>query len=302
MINRCYSFCIFIVIGLLSSQLDAQSSLPPSGSFWFHAYFGMVGYSGSSQLYLQNDTVINELNYKKLSDDLNYIGCLRSQDNQWLTIADGEVDEHILYDFNLAVGDTFWIDNPYFHPDDVVPYLVVDSIDLVTLLDGSERSRWHLEHDNWSYTQWIEGIGSTSSFLNVSGCYSIDCGWSELVCFSDNLQLVYESVPHQNSLQTFQGQYTYENCSIFLGHEELDPLFFSLYPNPTEQFLTVEISRPETSLLWNVLSVDGQTLLQGSLPAGTLNHRIELGALSSGVYFFQLEEPSRTKIRRFVLY
>lgn len=291
----CFSFLF------LSSGLKAQNNvpLPPDGSSWFKARFGMLGYQGSSSLMLQGDTTISDLNYKKVfNDNSAYVGCIRSENNRWYRVNPSETDEYMLYDYNLAVGDTFWLDIP----DPMgwyAPYLIVDTIDTVTLLDNSERTRWVLEYINPDFeseppysgsAEWIEGLGSTMGLFSVVSCGWIDCGWSELICFNDDSQLLYEDAPQV--LGNWLGQtFTYENCSIFLGVEVADLISFSLYPNPATDLIRVELLHSE-QLYWTIFSMDGRQVLEGAFAPGENNHQISLSSLSSGMYVFHLRADS----------
>ncbi|MFT5980724.1 MAG: hypothetical protein ACI898_001497 [Flavobacteriales bacterium] len=171
-------------------QSYAQSPLPSEGSSWFNVEFGRFGLSGNWNQSMGGDTLIDGITYSKLLYGTRYQGALRSEGDQWLTIADGMDTEHVLYDFSLAVADAFWIDNPYHF--DIAPYLILTSIDEVELLDGSVRTRWNFLYPEWTEVSWIEGIGSMQGIDDVSGCFQIDCGWSQLVCFHEADVLLYE--------------------------------------------------------------------------------------------------------------
>lgn len=302
MLFRFALFCLFFLSLSLTVSAQENSPLPPDGSSWFKASFGMLGYNWSQSLVIQGDTTISEQNYKKiLNDNADYVSCLRSENDRWYRVNLNDTVEYLLYDFNLALGDTFWVNIP--DPwDSYAPYLIVDSIDTVTLADNSERTRWILEYTNPDFesgppyygdAEWIQGIGSTMGLFNVLSCGGLDCGWSELICFNDDSQLIYEHEPLvlYSSGPGLPVTYTYENCSIFVSANEIDPISFSLYPNPSTDYIRVELLHSE-QLNWIIFSMEGRRVLEGAFAPGETNHQISLSSLSSGMYVFQLRADS----------
>ncbi len=84
--------------------------------------------------------------------------------------------EHLLYDFNVAVGDTIPAGGLYYLEEQYV-----DSIDSVDIGMGY-RKRIYL-HSAYDDDIWIEGIGSKIS-LGQRSFYTTHCRWS--ISFSQN--------------------------------------------------------------------------------------------------------------------
>ncbi|MDG1262706.1 MAG: T9SS type A sorting domain-containing protein [Flavobacteriales bacterium] len=298
------SLVCFLILLLSSSY--AQSSLPADGSWWFNAHFGMFGLYSNNYHVMEGDTVINDLIYSKLRTGVStelatYEGAVRSEGDKWYTVMNETDTEHVLYDFGLAVADTFWVDNPYMY--EPVPYLVVMSIDEITLLDGSVRTRWNLEHPLWSAVSWVEGVGCSQGFTNVSGCFQIDCGWSQLICFHEEETLMYEEVPSQ--LSYFNGseliELAYSNCSISVGLEELELLPIAVYPNPSRGAFTLELPQLTGNVSWCVLTTDGRKVQEGVISPGSSAHQLMLTDLADGVYILQVEAGSKQARTRLLI-
>lgn len=124
---------------------------------------------------LFEDTIINSTLYHKIYDlfDTNlihenssYFAAMRLEDKK-VIIKIQNFPETILYDFSLTVGDTIWYEIggcAYPSGCDLWPqshWKTVTSIDTITIENGDQRKRWHLESGFMSDT-WIEGIGSVA--------------------------------------------------------------------------------------------------------------------------------------------
>ncbi|MBU1370674.1 MAG: T9SS type A sorting domain-containing protein [Bacteroidetes bacterium] len=124
---------------------------------------------------LFGDTIINSTPYHKIYDlfDTNlihknssYFAAMRLEEKK-VIIQIQDFPETILYDFSLNVGDTIWYEIggcAYSSGCDLWPqshWKTVTAIDTITIDNGDQRKRWHLESDFMSDT-WIEGIGSVA--------------------------------------------------------------------------------------------------------------------------------------------
>jgi hypothetical protein len=124
---------------------------------------------------LFEDTIINSTLYHKVYDlfDTNlihenssYFAAMRLEDKK-VIIQIQNFPETILYDFSLTVGDTIWYEiGGFVYPSGCYlwpqsHWKTVTSIDTITIENGDQRKRWHLESGFMSDT-WIEGIGSVA--------------------------------------------------------------------------------------------------------------------------------------------
>jgi hypothetical protein len=88
---------------------------------------------------------------------------------------DDNTEEFAIYDFNLEVGDLFFIDDSNNSIE-----LEVLSIDSVTLISGERRKRLEMAFaiSPHSTTYWIEGVGSASSPMNPIYTFFLDTWWN----------------------------------------------------------------------------------------------------------------------------
>ncbi|MFY9309635.1 MAG: T9SS type A sorting domain-containing protein [Bacteroidia bacterium] len=149
---------------------------------------------------VQGDTLINAVLYKKIlkkSQGYYYYingpdtGCsgsfstvdsipsyfLRSEDKKMFVLLPGDTSEHLLYDFNLVVGDTLPLSYTTFTND-----IIVSAIDSVYTAYGYLK-RFALT-GNGAASYLIEGIGSSHGlFAPIS--VMLECGYTQN-CFSLN--------------------------------------------------------------------------------------------------------------------
>ena len=98
----------------------------------------------------------------------------------------------LIYDFDLNVGDSIYIDNYY---TTYTSLLVCDSIDTVNI-NGVFKNRYFFSSDffnpNYPAEVWIEGIGSVFGVLNSGlGGVPLGGGTRELLCCSENDEVIY---------------------------------------------------------------------------------------------------------------
>lgn len=110
-----------------------------------------------------------------------YHGFRESLDNKIL-----DIDDEIVYDFDLELGDVISYVEGY--------NLTVDSVEMITLLDGSEVRKFHLVDDNlpnpFRY-YLVEGVGFSRYPLRPHS-YLITDNSESLKCFYRNNRLVYQ--------------------------------------------------------------------------------------------------------------
>ncbi len=229
---------------------------------------------------IMGDTTIGQLEYKKLYATYdtalntwsNY-GAMREVENQVFFYLYANETEEMLYDFNLAVGDTFnTIQNSMEYSGCPIE-LVVTSIDTVTLENGEQKQRFNFADGE----QWISGIGSLYGLVYV-GVYQciIDMDY-HLSCCHANDELIYQS-------QLF------DNCFInTVGlKENSEQIKCSVYPNPFYQSteLKFDYSSSQNYRL-QMMNGIGQVVMEiGNINSGKII--IQGDQLTSGIYFFRL--------------
>jgi len=78
------------------------------------------------------------------------------------------------------------------------------------------------------------------------------------------------------------------NPNYYIGIEEYSKLTFKLYPNPAEDFITIDSEKELDT--WKIISVDGKVVMTGK---SSLNKfQIEILSLVPGIYFFHTKDGS----------
>ncbi|MCX6256973.1 MAG: T9SS type A sorting domain-containing protein [Bacteroidia bacterium] len=149
-------------------------------------------YSTTSWLIL-GDTMINSINYKKLStgiycndtssdiSNFTYTGAIREDSTKKVFLLKDST-EYILYDFSLNTGDTF-IYQPGYYSN--CYHLIITGLDSV-LINGEYHKKYIIQPDfnGWTY-DWIEGLGSLTSLIDYVypwGNFDV-----HLSCYFENL-------------------------------------------------------------------------------------------------------------------
>ncbi len=286
----------------LATQTKAQTSVyhafPDSNAYWnqseqWDAGDGCTGNVVRS-IFIKGDTTIGSYLYHKLfqtGDSFpfpsscgsaepyfinQYIGAMRQDTAQREVFIYIDSSETLLYDFNLAVGDTM-------PGNDNEPSSVVGAVDSV-LMGGNYRKRFWLIGASG---QLIEGMGSTYGFM--APFYLLYDFAFQLNCFSQNGQTLW---PDSSS-----------SCDIETGVNEIrQEHFISLYPNPATNQLTIHTSFPaDEKVMVSVMNVMGQ---EASPQAPLLNERgdvvIDVSGLAAGMYFVEVVGEKERWVGKFV--
>ncbi|MEI8046398.1 MAG: T9SS type A sorting domain-containing protein [Bacteroidota bacterium] len=245
-------FLLFLLFSMVKTT-NAQSYIhfPDSNAVWHETYIDSpppqiwsLWYNSIGETYYKGDTVINNKEYHKLYQTIRnifcsrviegngYCGALREDtiNRKIFTIGYGEHEEHLLYDFELNVGDTL----------DGYPELIITSIDTIVTNDGKSRRRWHFPI--YYYAGYvIEGIGSNHGLL------------SSMMLLSEypNVTMCFEGDSKQTVYINGYFGYGYGYCDVITDscyylstpHIELNEI--QVYPNPVKINAIIRIRLPE---------------------------------------------------------
>jgi hypothetical protein len=275
----------------LSVQVNSQSSVyhefPDSNATWnFHdsnfCPFPQGSYTDDLYSFtLSGDTVINSIVYHQLitpfiqhngnglcgSMPIGYRGALREDvaNKRVYYVAALNTNEELLYDFNLAVGDTI---TGVLRCISGTPNTVV-SID--TILVGSDyRKRWFI--DPYYLVYVIEGIGSTFSLILQTPGNIPDIDAIVLDCHSVNMIPLYPS--NSTSCNTI--------TSIQYNKRNNDDI--SIMPNPSKSAFNVELPSDHTWVTLNIADNQGKIVHQENV---STKHKISFSLDISGLYLLR---------------
>lgn len=192
--------------------------------------------------YTDGDTLVDGKTYKIL-DGYHFISrsfLLREEVAEkklyFLRIrAGGGLEEYLLYDFNLQVGDSIDMKNPITPFPQDGGYFKLDSIVPRPLIDGNNYDHFYFSpsQSNTSSTHnavWIEGAGSLS-LINAPGGKPDINGVGALSCMFKNRDLFY------SNLDSISG------CS---------PVYMDVKRNNLERVKIIKASNSHTFVLHNI--------------------------------------------------
>jgi hypothetical protein len=235
------------------------------------------------------------------------------------------MQESLLYDFSMAVGDTVmanvWGDGfmttvqrvdsaivrgagptMFFTPND----------SLITLNDGSKRKlifvKFPAYYDSQQelYSVWIEGIGSYFGLLNNFEddnipSFCIPDNFRFLLCYEHNDQslLSFPNFDISGDENDCFSRYIYTDLyNITISEQNT---FFKLYPNPAknELFIKSEL-KVEKIEIWDLsgraAGVDLRVSPQNQGAHADAPQQIDISHLTSGVYFVKVGNTTRKLI------
>ena len=212
------------------------------------------------------DSVINVNSYGNPTNYSELIGYIAESDKKIYMINRNiyQPNENLLYDFNLSVGDTF--KSQYFNH-------------ILIKIDSSEyyNKKYRTFHFADSLV-WIEGIGSTSGFINN---YNYP---DTLLCVSENDTLIYK-----NNLGY--------DCVIAVNIDNIEemnnPNDFKIYPNPTSEKIFIESNKIINRI--NLTDIYGKLIYQCFPEA--LNYTLSLSSIEKGIYFVRINDHVRKIIK-----
>ncbi len=282
-------FFIFLLILYWTNQGRGQE-FAPVGTIWTY------GYGTSSSWPIQYEPYYMEVkeevefknklcksivrtSYKGESEEVD----LLYQDGAKVYFYKKELDSFLLlFDFGAEQYDTLQIGLDRYY-DAEEPYtikVIIDSIGFETYC-GEELKVWHLSNSDESQSYYfdskvIEGIGFLHSFHPVNGLFCGDIG--SLRCF--------ESTNYSCKLVDIDCDTVYFTSKISTVDIEND---FKIYPNPASDYIEVILKKMDRWSKWEIINVSGERELRG---AYSDMKKIDVSALSPGMYFLQLTDKS----------
>ena len=177
---------------------------------------------------LIGDTIINEMEYKKLTTHYSmasplsreYVAALRFSENKKVFIHYDDT-EYLLYDFGAQVGDTLEIFGgiDYYKDFKTLPHVITE---IDTLDDGKLQMQLMVNlQDDWHERSipitWIEGVGSKDGVVQNVATLKIGLVGIELLCAYHNDECIYTTDnPYYTSLGCVY------NDPIFSATEEVN--------------------------------------------------------------------------------
>lgn len=202
-------------------------------------------------------------------------GYLRSENRQMFYREVPQAQETLLYDFNLAVGDTL-------PPSEItVPWnTIVTDVDSINVM-GNYYKVFYLNGDNASFI--IEGVGSSKGLLAPIPL-TFECGFS-LNCYSQYTNSYYIDNDGGTISEGDGG-----TCMLTVGVDETSELpQISLYPNPAADVVQIELAEVKGQVEISVHNLAGKEVKHATARGEQL-YQLNCGDLPNGLYVLMLRQ------------
>ncbi len=261
-------FMVMLLILINVVQLQGQNLLTP-GNTWSEVV--CFGNCDTYFLKSEGDTLINNMQYQILlkSDDSSQVSwyyetCMRETEDNKVYRWDG-TDEILYYDFGLEQGDIFTTSY-----NDCFIQMQVESIDVITLLNGEERAKINFQSQ---YESWIEGIGSTFGLDNMGMDNCIFDVYFGLNCFTEDGILKYDDLQ-------------WDGCyHVSVGIEEHAPELFQITPNPVSKNAIISFPLKKSGVCEiRIFDVYGRQIDSQKIYKGQQNGELVVSGWPRGIY------------------
>ncbi len=290
----------FLTLSLHFSFLAASQDIIPisPSAEWLGGYAiyegPEIGYSVvRTGLSLDGTESINDTTYYRVASSspcteeiFDFIDFyVREENGKYYLRESAMTNEFLMLDFSLEVGDSIRLEesNNAITPNGEHEF-VVESIEMITLGNGTERRKWTLRYlgpiDIEYYMEWIEGIGDANRGLWLfTPILLMDAGIG-LRCYFEDGELSYEVYPSP-----------FESCCDYIGVSESEELTITVSPNPFNSIIQIESS--ETLVNAVITDLAARVVLEKSIRSQSCRLNVEL--LPSGVYFLHTLTEAGTR-------
>ena len=257
---------------LLVTYIDVGNSIPDSSYLTKYNKF-------------EGDTTIGDFQYLKVYEtenenmtDWTLKGCIREDTDKKVWYKQLELDEHLFYNFNAQVGETFETD--WY-------ILTIDSIKYIET-NGILRKHIYLgDNIPGLYEVWIEGIGSTCGILYSGYIFTVG-GSSHFLCMHENEQLILQNTYYNECwLISEMGDYEEKipDVKVFMDYNR------GIIIENNEHFeITFEI--------FNIL---GQQIVNKEVESECISY-INNNLLKNCIYIYQIYTPAyKIKTQKFII-
>ena len=311
------SFALIILSNCISAQ--DYFPFPEDNAIWNIKYTNT--WEGDDEIrYGQiGDTIIESVTYHKiyqLKDSTlihpeSVFCCGFREESKRIYMKVNNLDEQLIYDFNLNVGDSikYNFSGGFFNNNGEMVfsqtcdtfYRKVISIDTVIIFNGSQRRHYILERTNGYQPfndEWIEGIGSCV-WVGLFNPYVTDVatngdGWTPM-CFKVGDEVVY--------LENSECEKCF--CKLYTGVIRVDADFHSdfPYPNPANNILLFTFppnnENPQNENIIKIFEINGRLLQEIQTKSNLFE--VNISDLRKGTYIFEtMNNEQKTQTGKFI--
>lgn len=267
---------LFLTLSLiLLTVFSFSQELIQENKKWNVVNCGMWGDCWTEALKISGDTIINQINYKKLLraydttfTNWSYYGALRETEDKVFYRTTNSDEETLLYDFNLSVNDTFY----GFYYDCPIE-MTLQNIDTITTFNGEQKERYTFYNNE----QWIKGIGSLNGLIYVGVYWCMADEYYGLSCCFENEEQIFQSDDYDNCIVSTVGI-----------NENKYQLKHSLYPNPFSNSTILKFDYSESEIyVLQIINQNSQIIETiENIKSGEIE--IRKGKMNKGLYYYRL--------------
>ncbi|MGZ3866086.1 MAG: T9SS type A sorting domain-containing protein [Bacteroidia bacterium] len=298
--NKILLLIIFCIIGITrgNAQANVYHPFPTANGFWQYKHTNSIHpITGPAQVRygINGDTIINALTYHKVyslfDSTLNspwstYYGCFREQNKQVFAIF-GNNAETMLYDFNMAIGDTITYTYSLATQMPLVFKRILTKVDSALMEDGKYRTRYIFDPGPGTATfvdTVAEGLGSEMSHGLFEPLYNTYCTCGDvytLTCIKTDDTTRFLRNPECDHCF----------CTFLTPVQGVKDFSGKISPNPFSDKTTLSFSRNLNNATLTLFDATGrQTKVLKNITGQMISvYRNEMPA---GVYIIELKEEN----------
>lgn len=299
----------FICEGVFSQSLPVFSSDGSQWTQWIGYWNGQFGNVYNHYYYvnyvIEGDTSVNGKTLQKFftagvaSDHIDTLCKTFSgyfyKDSNKVYSGNHPDSLSLIYNYNLAKGDSFPIKGCYLNGGQFVYQTFYPKVDSITTIFYAGRNRRCIQFSLLPFSTqvtWLEGVGDINyglvwSYSNIMIFNSFGTSLSGFGCFYDGGNQLSNGTCHytnctQNMIDKFDGK----TNEVFV------------YPNPTSSIIFVECSGEVNSII--LTDIMGRSMVCETKISWT-KHLVDVSHLPEGVYFLEIHKPEGTISKKIIV-
>lgn len=237
-----------------------------------------------------SDTIINTINYYRVlrtydkdKQNWNKIGFIR-EDSSGVYFMSNEMEEGLIYNFNVNINDTVKINNPILNYENTIEAIVKSVTDTII---GSKTKR-KITLSNQSSTEvWIEGIGSFNGIIH-SGLKLTEITGTDpsLLCYFDNESLEYSNPKYDSCFCSSTA-----NISTVAEND-----LFNIFPNPfkNELYLKLNSHTDLSHYIVRLYNIEGKEMSIQQIHKTDSHCQLQIGNIQQGNYILTITNGRNT--------
>ncbi len=251
----------------------------------------------TQQITINGTVDINGVVYKQIYRDSQPSCLLREENGVVYKYDDSDNSEKILFDFNVEVGDVFFVLDLAYDFDNCsgggqnLSIWYIEAFEIETLyIAGANRKVIkflnQLSPQGGEVLAWIEGIGTVAGLEVPWPLEDVTCG-SSLACFKNN------GITH-----FMNGATSCDNTTLGLDSFSSEEII--LYPNPVVNTSILQLPEAASIDLLKVFTINGKLIKEEIITKdhATIYHM----DYASGLYFYQtFSENKLIKTEKFIV-